>query len=310
MKKVGLIGWRGMVGSVLVQRMRDEGDFALIEPTFFSTQSGLKAPEIGKPAQMQDSNNIAALTAMDILISCQGGDYTTAIHPQLRAAGWNGYWIDAAKTLRMKDDAVIILDPVNMLQGRIADRVQKLCEIVDAVILMDQVDIPETGVVTRRVLETIQSIVEGDPRLLVIADSRRGLRGYPPVCLKMNAAELSEMTGTAPGASLKSLQATAANLAREQGRAVFVTLAERGIIGVKPEETEVHVAALPVRGEIDIVGAGDSVTANLTAALAAGADIGEACAVAMTASSIVIHQLGTTGTASVPEISNLLHGDQ
>ena len=114
MKKVGLIGWRGMVGSVLVQRMRDEGDFALIEPTFFSTQSGLKAPEIGKPAQMQDSNNVAALTTMDILISCQGGDYTTAIYPQLRAAGWNGYWIDAAKTLRMKDDAVIILDPVNM----------------------------------------------------------------------------------------------------------------------------------------------------------------------------------------------------
>ncbi len=197
-----------------------------------------------------------------------------------------------------------------LLQELISKRVQKLCEIMDAVILMDQVDIPETGVVTRRVLETIQSIVEGDPRLFIIADSRRGLRGYPTVCLKMNAAELSALTGTAPSLSLESLQATAVKLAREQGRAVFVTLAERGIIGVEPEKTEVHVAALPVRGEIDIVGAGDSVTANLTAALAAGADIGEACAVAMTASSIVIHQLGTTGTASVPEISNLLHGDQ
>ncbi len=115
MNKVGIIGWRGMVGSVLVQRMRDEGDFALIEPVFFSTQPGMKAPDIGKPVSaVKDSNSIAELKAMDILISCQGGEYTTAIYPQLRAAGWNGYWIDAAKTLRMKDDAVIILDPVNM----------------------------------------------------------------------------------------------------------------------------------------------------------------------------------------------------
>ena len=114
MNKVGIVGWRGMVGSVLVQRMRDEHDFALIEPTFFSTQKGMKAPDIGKPAPVKDSNNIAELKVMDILISCQGGDYTTAIYPQLRAAGWNGYWIDAAKTLRMKDDAVIVLDPVNL----------------------------------------------------------------------------------------------------------------------------------------------------------------------------------------------------
>ena len=116
MKKVGLIGWRGMVGSVLVQRMRDERDFDLIEPTFFSTsQAGGKGPDIGKPSSpVQDAKNIADLTAMDILISCQGGDYTTEIYPKLRAAGWNGYWIDAAKTLRMKDNAVIVLDPVNM----------------------------------------------------------------------------------------------------------------------------------------------------------------------------------------------------
>ena len=115
MKKVGLIGWRGMVGSVLVQRMRDERDFDLIDPTFFSTsQAGGKGPDIGKPAGLlKDAKNIAELTAMDVLISCQGSDYTTEIYPKLRAAGWNGYWIDAAKTLRMKDDAVIILDPVN-----------------------------------------------------------------------------------------------------------------------------------------------------------------------------------------------------
>ena len=105
-----------MVGSVLVQRMRDERDFDLIDPTFFSTsQAGVNAPEIGKPvAPVQDAMSIADLTAMDILVSCQGSDYTAEMYPKLRAAGWNGYWIDAAKTLRMKDDAVIILDPVNL----------------------------------------------------------------------------------------------------------------------------------------------------------------------------------------------------
>ena len=112
---VGLIGWRGMVGSVLVQRMREEHDFESIEPVFFSTsQAGAAAPAIGKRVgSVQNANDLSALTAMDVLISCQGGDYTTAIYPRLRDAGWSGYWIDAASTLRMKDDAVIILDPVN-----------------------------------------------------------------------------------------------------------------------------------------------------------------------------------------------------
>jgi aspartate-semialdehyde dehydrogenase len=116
--KVGIIGWRGMVGSVLTQRMRDEGDFGRIIPTFFSTsQAGGKGPDIGggkTAGAVKDANNIGDLAANDILITCQGSDYTTEIYPKLRAAGWNGYWIDAAKTLRMKDDAVIVLDPVNM----------------------------------------------------------------------------------------------------------------------------------------------------------------------------------------------------
>ena len=116
MKRVGFIGWRGMVGSVLMQRMREENDFALVEPVFFTTsQKGGKSPDIGKEAPpLKDAYNIDELKAMDILISCQGGDYTSEVFSKLRQAGWQGYWIDAASTLRMGGDAVIILDPVNM----------------------------------------------------------------------------------------------------------------------------------------------------------------------------------------------------
>jgi aspartate-semialdehyde dehydrogenase len=115
MTNVGLIGWRGMVGSVLLQRMRAERDFDHIDPVFFSTsQAGAAAPEVGRPAPaLKDARDLDALAACDVLISCQGGDYTSDIHPKLRQAGWTGYWIDAASTLRMKDDAVIVLDPVN-----------------------------------------------------------------------------------------------------------------------------------------------------------------------------------------------------
>ena len=116
MKLVGLVGWRGMVGSVLMQRMQEEGDFAHIEPMFFSTSNaGGKAPAMAKNETiLKDANNIDELKKCDIIITCQGGDYTTEIFPQLRTAGWNGYWIDAASTLRMADDAVIVLDPVNL----------------------------------------------------------------------------------------------------------------------------------------------------------------------------------------------------
>src|SRR6185295_1264850 len=116
MMRTGFIGWRGMVGSVLMQRMQAERDFDHIEPVFFTTsQVGGKGPAIGKGiAPLKDANSIDALKAMDVIVTCQGGEYTTAVYPQLRAAGWQGYWIDAAKTLRMKDDAVIILDPVNL----------------------------------------------------------------------------------------------------------------------------------------------------------------------------------------------------
>jgi aspartate-semialdehyde dehydrogenase len=113
---VGLVGWRGMVGSVLLDRMEAEGDFALIEPLFFSTSNaGGRAPRFAKnETTLQDANDIAALKRCDIVITAQGGDYTSEVFPKLRAAGWKGHWIDAASTLRMKDDAVIVLDPVNL----------------------------------------------------------------------------------------------------------------------------------------------------------------------------------------------------
>ncbi|MBN3005742.1 aspartate-semialdehyde dehydrogenase [Chromobacterium alkanivorans] len=114
--RVGFVGWRGMVGSVLMQRMREENDFAVIaEPVFFTTSNvGGKAPDIGRdtPA-LKDAKDIAELKSMDVIVTCQGGDYTNAVYPQLRAAGWNGYWVDAASALRMEDKAIIILDPVN-----------------------------------------------------------------------------------------------------------------------------------------------------------------------------------------------------
>ena len=115
MLKVGLVGWRGMVGSVLMDRMRTENDFALIEPLFFTTSNvGGTGPVEAQGAPLKSAKDIDALKLMDVVITCQGGEYTTEIYPQLRRAGWKGYWIDAAKTLRMNDDAVIVLDPVNM----------------------------------------------------------------------------------------------------------------------------------------------------------------------------------------------------
>jgi len=113
---VGLVGWRGMVGSVLMDRMQAEKDFDLIEPVFFSTSNaGGAAPAMAKNEKtLKDAHDIDALKKCDVIITCQGGDYTSEVFPKLRAAGWKGHWIDAASTLRMKDDAVIVLDPVNL----------------------------------------------------------------------------------------------------------------------------------------------------------------------------------------------------
>ena len=114
--RVGFVGWRGMVGSVLLQRMAAERDFDLVDPVFFSTsRAGGAGPPIGRPGTpLRDAHDVAAFKGLDAVVSCQGGDWTNAMHPKLRASGWSGHWIDAASALRMKDDAVIILDPVNL----------------------------------------------------------------------------------------------------------------------------------------------------------------------------------------------------
>lgn len=116
MKNVGFIGWRGMVGSVLMQRMIEERDFDAINPVFFTTsQIGQAAPNFtGKSGILQDAYNLEALRALDIIVTCQGGDYTNEIYSKLRQSGWQGYWVDAASTLRMQDDAIIVLDPINL----------------------------------------------------------------------------------------------------------------------------------------------------------------------------------------------------
>jgi rfaE bifunctional protein kinase chain/domain len=175
-----------------------------------------------------------------------------------------------------------------------------------AVLVMDQVDVPDTGVVTRRVRDAVGRFAAEHPSVPVIADSRRGLRDWPPMIFKMNAAELAALTHSSPAADVATTGEHAVRLARSSGRPVFVSLSERGILAGMPGGTTAHAPALPERGPIDIVGAGDSVTANLACALAAGATVAEALEIAMAAASVVIHQLGTTGTATPTQIAELL----
>jgi rfaE bifunctional protein kinase chain/domain len=186
---------------------------------------------------------------------------------------------------------------------KVQDQIAKAVAAVkaDAMILLDQVDIPDTGVVTRRVLEEAE---KRSRKTFILADSRRGLRDFPKVCFKMNRAELRALTGT--DVPDDQLGKAAATLARKNRQPVFVTLAEQGILGASRKGDIERQPCLPVRGPIDIVGAGDAVTANLTASLAAGASLKEAVTLANAAASIVIHQLGTTGTASAPQIETLL----
>jgi rfaE bifunctional protein kinase chain/domain len=191
------------------------------------------------------------------------------------------------------------------VQDQLVRAVEELAEFADAIILMDQVDVAETGVVTRRVREAAGAMARRRPELLILADSRRGLGDYPALEFKMNASELRTLTGEATVGQDQAC-AAASRLAARNQRKVFVTMAEEGLLGAEPSGAVHFVPALPVRGPIDVVGAGDAVTANLTAALAAGCPLLEALTLANAAASIVIHQLGTTGTASVAQVEQLL----
>jgi rfaE bifunctional protein kinase chain/domain len=184
---------------------------------------------------------------------------------------------------------------------------------VDAIMVMDQVDLAETGVITAGVRAALGELAARQPGLPILADSRRGLRGWPPLIFKMNRAELGAFLGR-DLADVATVPDAALELARANGRPVFVTLAEHGMIGADPgrqpgpdDDAVAHrTPALPLRGEIDVVGAGDAVSANLTAALAAGAEVPEALQLANAAASIVVHQLGTTGVATVEDLRALL----
>jgi rfaE bifunctional protein kinase chain/domain len=192
------------------------------------------------------------------------------------------------------------------LEARLIEGLRAVAAGCHAVIVLEQVDAAETGVVTGGLLEAIGRVAAERPDLLFLADSRRGLKGWPAIGLKMNATELGAMLGRAPAESVEEVREAAAELARGSGRPVFVTMAERGIVAAEQGGDTVHVDALPLRGPIDVVGAGDSVTANLAAALAAGASPREAVELAAVASSVVVHQVGTTGAATVEDLAGLL----
>lgn len=193
-----------------------------------------------------------------------------------------------------------------VVEGELIAHLSTAAEAVEAIVVLDQVDVPETGVVTQKVLAKLRAILEAHPAKPIIADSRRGLRAFPPVIFKMNAQELAALTGGAGRLGLAQIEAAAAALARKNSRAVVISLAAEGILGAAPGGEVWRIPALPVRGEIDVVGAGDAVSANLISGLAAGATLPEALELANAAASIVIHKLGTTGTASVAEIEELL----
>src|SRR6516225_2448309 len=150
-----------------------------------------------------------------------------------------------------------------VVQGQIIDRLLAVADALDGLIVLDQVDVPETGVVTQRTLETVADLMRKHPDLLVLADSRRGLRGFPSANLKMNSGELRALTGAKDELTLSEIQESARDLARRNKSHVLITLAERGLLGASPDGQIEHVPALPVRGEIDIVGAGDAVSANI-----------------------------------------------
>ena len=195
------------------------------------------------------------------------------------------------------------------VEDRLLSSLRRLTANADAIIVMDQVDLAETGVVTTRIREGVGEISRERLTLPVLADCRRGLHGWPQCIWKMNARELSLLEGVSES-DPTAMRDAIARRARSNGRAVFVSQAGDGILGADASGETRHVPSFPVRGPIDIVGAGDSVSANLAMALAAGADAREAMEMAMAAANIVIHQLGATGAASLPQIRELIFRPQ
>jgi rfaE bifunctional protein kinase chain/domain len=193
---------------------------------------------------------------------------------------------------------------------QLSANVAAVAKMADALVLIGQEDQPTTGVLSPTVLARLKSIAGQNPKQLVLADSRCGLGDYPPAIFKMNARELATLTGTPESADNAEIANAASTLARNNQQPVFITLSERGILAASPDGRTEHLPALPLRGPIDVVGAGDAVSASLITALSAGATLSEALELANVASSIVIHQLGTTGTASVEQIGNLLSPDR
>lgn len=192
------------------------------------------------------------------------------------------------------------------VERELCSALRELAPQLDALIVMDQSAVPGTGIISPGLLATVQRLSVAHPALHIFADSRHGLGKFPPLTFKMNAAEFATLTGSRADATIDEIKTGAERLSTTSRRAVFVTLAERGIVGALPSQSAQHAPALPLRGPIDIVGAGDTVTATLTLALAAGATLDEALQLAQTAASLVIHQLGTTGTSTPAELRALL----
>ncbi len=191
------------------------------------------------------------------------------------------------------------------LQKRLEETLRGLAPELDAIIILDEADARETGEITRSLLKAVAAIKNKRPSLLIMADSRQRLGEFPPVCFKMNRAELSKLAASVKLIPIRDVAKAASALAGKKGNCCFVTMADHGIVSAEPGGSVEQAPALPVRGEIDVVGAGDCVTANLTAALASGATLREALQIANAAASIVLHKLGTTGTASIREIRRL-----
>jgi rfaE bifunctional protein kinase chain/domain len=192
----------------------------------------------------------------------------------------------------------------NSLSETISNSLKRLAQSLDAIVVLDQVDVAGTGVVTDLVLETLAEIAKARPSMLILGDSRNGIGRFPAISLKVNDEEFRRQLSLADDQGDDSKPAVA--VAKARGSNLFVTQGSKGILSASSEGESGHSPALPVRGAIDIVGAGDAVTANLAAVLAAGGSNQEAMETAMAAASVVIHKLGTTGTATPEEISELL----